>query len=184
LEKAKRLFWRHGFEGTSISMLTDAMGITAPTLYAAFKSKDALYCEALASYSGLIGRVANTETNAVEFPFVATLERFLRSMAERYANAELAPGCMVSVGALQHGPGGDAAAAATAAVRAKMLASFEAEVRKAQARSELPPEADCADLARFYSAVLQGMAVQAKDGSSLHDLNRIVDFAMAAWPKL
>ena len=45
------LFWRHGFEGTSTSQLTAAMGVSPPSLYAAFGSKDGLYREAVALYS-------------------------------------------------------------------------------------------------------------------------------------
>ena len=45
-----RLFWRHGYEGVSFGQLTAALGIAAPSLYAAFGNKAALYREALDRY--------------------------------------------------------------------------------------------------------------------------------------
>ena len=43
LRRAMELFWRHGYEGVSMADLTAAMGIAAPSLYAAFSSKEALF---------------------------------------------------------------------------------------------------------------------------------------------
>src|SRR5215218_9208155 len=58
LEQAVRLFWRKGFEATSMADLTAAMGIGAPSLYAAFGSKEALYAEALSYYQERFGTLA------------------------------------------------------------------------------------------------------------------------------
>src|SRR3984957_1525031 len=50
LSLATRLFWLKGYDGTSILDLTDAIGIEAPSLYAAFGSKKELYAAALRHY--------------------------------------------------------------------------------------------------------------------------------------
>src|SRR3954467_7018846 len=55
LGQATTLFWSKGFEATSIADLTQAMGIGAPSLYAAFGSKEALYAEALRHYAEVNG---------------------------------------------------------------------------------------------------------------------------------
>src|SRR3954469_13206977 len=80
LEAAMTLFWRHGYEGTSIADLTSAMGFTPPTLYAAFGSKEQLYREVLAHYL--------TRGQALsEDPCAYTaIEYHLRDAAEHFTN--------------------------------------------------------------------------------------------------
>ena len=52
LEKALQVFWRRGYAGASLSELTAAMGITRPSLYAAFGNKEELFHKALDLYVG------------------------------------------------------------------------------------------------------------------------------------
>jgi len=180
LDRAVELFWKHGYEGASIALLTDAMGVTPPTLYAAFGSKEALYGEALARYRRREAQAAAPpQAGDTLFDLV---ERFLRDAAQRFAAPGGPRGCMVAVGFLQCGPEGQAAAGAAAAARAEGLALFVAAVDAARARGELPSGVDGAALARFYSAVVEGMAVQAIDGADAAQLDAVVDFALAAWP--
>src|SRR5256885_11333451 len=56
LEQAIDVFWRHGYEATSVSDLTAAMGINPPSLYAAFGDKEKLFLEAVERYQQQIGR--------------------------------------------------------------------------------------------------------------------------------
>src|SRR3984957_16068770 len=51
LEKAMRLFWAKGYEGTSIADLTETLGISKPSLYAAFGDKQSLFRAALERYA-------------------------------------------------------------------------------------------------------------------------------------
>src|ERR1700685_284816 len=55
LEQATELFWRKGYEGTSLSDLTDELGITRPSLYAAFGNKETLFRLALDRYEAKAG---------------------------------------------------------------------------------------------------------------------------------
>ncbi len=65
LDRALTLFWDHGYRGTSMEMLTTAVGVEKPSLYASFGSKDKLYRAALAHYrKWLIGFVRNTISSA------------------------------------------------------------------------------------------------------------------------
>src|SRR3954452_13828883 len=50
LAAALRVFWTKGYEGASLTDLTEAMGIMKPSLYAAFGNKESLFRKALDLY--------------------------------------------------------------------------------------------------------------------------------------
>src|SRR5690606_6207018 len=64
IETAMRLFWRHGYEGVSISDLTKEIGVAPPSLYAAFGSKAGLYREALERYEANFGAIDSASVRA------------------------------------------------------------------------------------------------------------------------
>jgi TetR/AcrR family transcriptional regulator, copper-responsive repressor len=183
LDAAVSLFWRHGYDGTSIAMLTEAMGVTAPTLYSAFVSKEALYCAALSRYQQQEAQ-ANAQVLAESSSLYRLVAGFLRASAARFSAPDGGHGCMISIGSIQCGPDAQAAARATAAARADTLARFVAAFEAGKAKGEIPINADSEALARFYTAVIQGMAVQATDGANIDQLNALVEVALAAWPAL
>src|SRR5919204_30689 len=83
LEGAIAVFWEHGYDATSISLLTQALGIGAPSLYAAFGDKRALFLEALDRYLRTYG--AFTERALAEEPNARdAVERLLREAAAAY----------------------------------------------------------------------------------------------------
>src|SRR5258707_346174 len=51
LNRALNIFWRKGYEGTSLRDPTGAMGITPPSLYAAFGNKESLFRKAMDRYA-------------------------------------------------------------------------------------------------------------------------------------
>jgi AcrR family transcriptional regulator len=183
LAKAAALFWRHGYEGTSIAMLVDAIGVAPPTLYSAFGSKDELFCQVLERYQRA-DMHGGSEAVPDAVPFRHILEHFLRASVGRFTDPQGPKGCMVLVGAVQHGPEGDIAGEAIATARTETLTRLVQALEGARAKREIPPETDCEALARFYMGVLQGMAIQAIDGADRRVLARMVDVAMRAWPAM
>jgi AcrR family transcriptional regulator len=181
LDAAMRLFWRHGYEGTSIADLTKATGVTPPTLYAAFGSKEELYREALAHHRKSEG-TPSVGVISDETPARAGLESFLREAARVFTDPSKPAGCMISIGSLRCAPENEAARKAAAAFRAKAFDGFSARLKRAQKLGELPAGTDIDALARFYTAMVQGMSIQALDGASRAKLDAMVDVAMDAWP--
>jgi TetR/AcrR family transcriptional regulator, copper-responsive repressor len=181
LAAAVDLFWRHGYEGVSISMLTEAMGVTPPTLYTAFGSKQGLYREAVTAYAAS-GRGGAAPRPARLSPY-EIVEAFLHSRAELFTDPSRPPGCMVATGTLRCGLDGLDAAEATTALREAGIERFVRILEAAKQAGDLPPDTDAAAIARFYIAVVQGMSVQAIDGASAADLHRVADAALRAWPK-
>ena len=181
LEAAMLLFWRKGFAATSMSDLCDAMGISSPSLYAAFGSKEALYLEAVEYYARTIGppvwdKLAEGATAR------AGIENLLIAWTESLPKSRATPaGCMALLAAV-----GDEWPATIVRVvkkvRLEMLGTLRSRLETAVARGELPASTDIDGLSRFYLSVFQGMAVQAKDGATSAELRAVAATAMAAWP--
>src|ERR1700741_1030108 len=104
LETAMELFWEHGFDGVSISDLTDATGINRRSLYAAFGSKEHLFSRAVQRYlDGPGGFVAA----ALKQPTaLGAAHSMLPGAADSYTAPGRPRGCLLVHGALA--AGGDA----------------------------------------------------------------------------
>jgi len=183
LERAMRVFWERGYEGASLAALTQAMGINAPSLYAAFGSKEELFREALSLYDATEG--APMTRALTEAPTArAAVETILRANVDLCSDSANPGGCMMVLSATAGSP-------ALGTVRAQLTenrhASEDALRRRldeAVASGELARDTDTAAVAAFYTTVVHGLSIQALDGASSEQLTRIVDAAMAAWEVL
>ena len=170
IQIAMRLFWRCGYEGVSISDLTNAIGIAPPSLYAAFGSKAALYREALDGYGGLPGALSNLSTAKTLHGMVKSL---LRSAVDAVTDPSGEGGCMISTGMIQ------------CASEHADLASEHADRRRrmsdkiADTLTRWLDEGAANSLARYLTAVMQGLSIQARDGATRLDLERVVDEVVA-----
>lgn len=182
LAAATRLFWRKGFTATSISDLCKAMGIGSPSLYAAFKSKEALYAEAIQHYEATYGPPIAAPFEAAGTARAA-IEGFLMASAATLPASDRPGGCMVTLSAVG-GEGCAGLGTAVAEVRAVGLKRIEARLARAVEEGELPATVDKRAIARFYLGVQQGMSVQARDGATREDLEAVARAAMAAWGPL
>ncbi len=164
------LFWRHGYEGVSLAMLTEAIGIAPPSLYAAFGSKAGLYGEALDRYAETMALSLSPEGDDG-----VTLDRAISSMFDRAILSVTASpgvrGCMISTGLLGCHPDHGDLAETLRVRRAALAEQFACELGQ-----WLPPHR-CVDMAAFLCAVLQGVAVQARDGASVESLRTITTTA-------
>ncbi|WP_378732014.1 TetR/AcrR family transcriptional regulator [Nocardia brasiliensis] len=181
LRRAMEVFWEHGYEGSSMNDLTSAMGINSPSLYAAFGGKEALFREAVDLYGQTDG--GYTERALREEPTArAAIEAMLRDNAIAYTVDDKPHGCMVVL------------AGSTYTTRSESIRDFLVEKRlettedirrrldRGVAEGDLAAEVNTAALARFYTTVLYGLSIQARDGASLAELTQSIDCAMAAWP--
>lgn len=181
LSSATCLFWTKGYEATSIADLTKAMGIGAPSLYAAFGSKEALYAEAVDFYNRTYadrfwGRFddAPTAREAVRL-------LLLDSAASLSGEAgKLPSGCMVALSSVR-GEEHEQLGQLVRSSRAAGLVSLETRINQAAAAGEIPASVDAHALGRFVQAVLNGMSILARDGASPLELRDVADVAMLAW---
>ncbi len=181
LDRAMHVFWDKGYDGASLHDLTTAMGIQPASLYKAFGNKQTLFEQALARY--LAGPVAFIQAALSEPTAYAVAERTLRDSAEFLANPQTRCGCMTIQAALVGGKESQPVRKKLVALRLRGQEALLQRFERAQKEGDLEKTADAGDLARFVTAMFQGMTVQAIDGASLQELRRLAQTALRAWPK-
>jgi AcrR family transcriptional regulator len=167
LRSAMHVFWEHGFEGASVTDLTEAMGISAPSLYAAFGDKQALYDAAVDLYE-----MTAVVPPALEAPTArAAFEQMLDRAVELYTRPHHPRGCFVIADPLLRQR------------RAAGRTAIADRLRQAQRAGDLDGEVDVEALTDYIDTVLRGLSAKARDGASRKQLRRIADLALNAWPK-
>lgn len=180
LAAALRVFWSKGYEGASMAELTEAMGITKPSLYAAFGNKEALFHKALDLYEA---EKLDYTRAALEQPTARKVaEHFMRGALEMHASAGDPRGCLGVISSVACGAEAECIKAEVIARRASSQAALVARFQQAQDAGELPPHLDAEGLTSYLYALLQGMAVQAGSGVSRAELERLVNTSLALWP--
>jgi AcrR family transcriptional regulator len=93
LDLARDVFWRKGFQGTSLDDITAATGLAKPSLYAAFGDKNALFLKVLDRYHERI--VANAERALKEGPSARdAIERWLARFVPFCSGVKGTRGCL------------------------------------------------------------------------------------------
>ena len=181
LKSAMELFWSRGYDGVSLTDLQKAMGdITAPSFYAAFGSKEKLFREAVDLYIKT-RQIPIKRALAEEVTARASIEKFLLTTAEFFSQPNKPHGCLVVLGAIN----------CTNTSLQELLRDRRASgerlilqiLRQGVAKGDLPTTVELKALAAFYSTVMNGLAIKARDGASRKELKNIVSSAMAAWDK-
>lgn len=182
LEKAMNLFWRHGYDGTSLGQLTEEIGIAAPSLYSAFGSKEDLFRLAIERYFQTVSSQASEELSTAKTAFEG-LENVLYASAISFSDPNSPFGCMIGIGALRCSSSNQKVQKATARLRQRSYETLRSRLIRAQTGNEIDQSANVDAIADFYSGVVYGMSVLASDGASCDRLTALAKMAMAAWPK-
>ncbi len=180
LAAALRVFWGKGYEGASLSDLTDAMGITRPSLYAAFGNKEALFRKALDLYEA--EKLAYMRVALAEPTARAVAERLLRGAVDSMTGQSEPHGCLGVIHSVACGSEAEAIKAEVVARRASAQAALVDRLERAKRDGDLPADTDIGGLTAYMYAILQGMAIQAGSGASRAELLRLVDTSLAMWP--
>ena len=180
LDAALTVFWRNGYRDASLDELTAAMGISKPSLYAAFGDKAALFGEAFDLY--LAQEAAPAEALLGGDDARAAVRAWLAACAARFTDADRPPGCLACAHAA--GAGGTDEAALLRAADADLATRTALRNRLVRAKSDgrLPAGEPLAPLTDHFAGVLHGLSAAARLGKSRRDLLAAVDVAMRAWP--
>jgi len=181
LDKAVGVFWRQGYEATTLDDLTNAMQIARTSLYHAFGNKEATFRRAVERYAQT--RMGYLD-EAIGLPTArAVAEHYLRSnlMAVTARGGDPA-GCLTIQGGLAAGAADQGVVQFLGDCRAGAEARLAERFRAAAAQGDLPPDEQPAHLAKYLFTVAAGLAVQARAGASRADLASVVERTLSAFP--
>ena len=181
LQQAMLTFWRHGYETSSISELTAAMGITAPSLYTAYGDKKSLFLEAMHRYAGSPDDLAQALAEAPTARDAAL--RMLVGAAEAFTGALTPPGCLLASATASGSSAAVEVQAEVAAVRQGILQRLQGRIARDVADGVLPADTDSQALGLLVIGLIQGMSVLARDGVPRVALVSMAEAAMQAWPE-
>jgi len=181
LDIAMMLFWRHGYEGTSVTALTEAMDINVPSLYAAFGSKQELFRKVISRY---IEKPASYLPTALNEPTARkAAEKLLSGAIEMVMKRGHPDGCLLVHGALAAGPTANPARENLNRCRRRAEEAICHRFERAIAEGDLASDVAPPKLARYIITVIWGMSVQAAGGATRADLSDIAEQALKAWPQ-
>ena len=183
VEQAMFLFWQQGYEATSLSQLKAALGggISAPSFYAAFGSKEALFREAAQRYLDSYARVTECLWDDGLAPRDA-IELALRQSVRMQSEPGHPPGCMVALGCMS-APTAEHAAVAEPLTqsRARTRAGFVRCAQRGVAGGALSAGTDAAALAAVFDSFLSGVSIQARDGVGYAVLDAAITQILRVW---
>jgi AcrR family transcriptional regulator len=184
LRQALDVFWERGYEGTSLSDLAQAMGIASASIYACFGSKEALFRQVMALYGATSGEPPRRALR--EQPTArAAIQAMLRATADEITRPGIPHYCMFILAAPTGAIENSGVREFLAGLRRGMLAEIRDRLARGVADGDLVASPASLDaIARYYTTVVQGLSVQARDGATRADLETVITCAMAAWDTL
>ncbi len=181
LSAALKVFWRKGYEAASLTDLTEAMGITRPSLYCAFGNKEALFKKALDLYEReklcFIDNALNAPT-----AYEAVERMLLKGLDVQTADPETL-GCMGVNSVLScQGVASESVRRELIERRLDVESRLRERFERARLEGDLSADCDPATLAAFIMTLAQGIALQAGMGMKREMLREVVVTALQAWP--
>jgi AcrR family transcriptional regulator len=180
LAQALRVFWQRGYEGASMAELTGAMGITKPSLYAAFGNKESLFKKALDLYER--DKMAYVAEALAAPTCRQVAETFLRGAVDMTTSTCDPRGCLGVISSVACSAEAESIREEVTRRRASSNQALIERFAQANAIGELPDGVEPEALARYLMAVLQGLALQAGNGATRAELDQLVDTTLAMWP--
>jgi len=172
LRCALNVFWQKGYEPASVAQLCAAMGINPPSLYAAFGNKARLFLEAVHYYERVFWLAARSRMET-EPDVICAISGFFAEAAEILTSTTAPCGCLVVLSAINVSSESQPVIDALKDLRRDSLERFLLRLSRARDDGQLPGGRDVAALAATLHALIEGMSIQARDGATRMDLERI-----------
>ncbi len=180
LRQAMLLFWRHGYEGTSLHALTEALGVTPPSIYTAFGDKKQLFLEAMRCYAG---DPADMETSLAAAQTARdAVHEMLVAAAIAFTGEATPKGCLLASATASGSQASADVRSAVSEVRRGIATRLASRINHDVVVGKLPASTNAAALSDLILAVVQGMSVLARDDVPRERLLALAEQSMLAWP--
>ncbi len=180
LHQAMLLFWQHGYEATSLNVLTTALGVTPSSIYSVFGDKKRLFLEAVSKYlSGPVTSQSIIDEAENGRDAAMTL---MSTAAVAFTGSNTPAGCLLASSAMSCSKLANDVKDELATIRRGIETQLREKVISSVRAGKLPTDTDAEALASLTMAVIQGMSTLARDGATRDKLIKLADTAMSAWP--
>ena len=178
VEKAMMVFWRKGFEATSVTDLEVETGVGRKSLYRTFHDKHDLFLKALETYRRLLS-ARNLAPMMEPDAGLDTISRFLRGLAAYGGTEEAKMGCLICNTALERSTDDPEAARQVQLYFDQIRRAFANALNGAVKRGELPADTDVSRHANYLLGILQSVCVLGRSGADADVILDVVETALA-----
>jgi AcrR family transcriptional regulator len=157
LQKAMQVFWREGYDAASISILTEAMDINAPSFYSAFGSKENLFCRVLDAYHAPFVVMA-TELMSAPQGTLESFQQLLTSSSKSQCGMETVDGCLIVTSGVMVFRQDSEIGKKLAELVEINRRMFVARLKKGQRDGDVSPSVNARQIADYVNGLLHAMA--------------------------
>lgn len=177
LKKAMYVFWEKGYEGTTMADLIASIGMKAPSIYAAFGNKDAIFKEVVECYLPIVveGQLAALNSSS---DIERAVDNTLKACVHLYTNPLNPHTCLIMTAAINAAPEHAEHVTALKKLRQAYHKAWEKRFQQAMRAHQLDEGVKPAELADFFTTLIQGMTIKARDGASKQALVKTTKIAM------
>ena len=180
LDKAMVLFWKQGYEATSITDLTECMGIRRGSLYDTFGDKRSLYLDALKRYIA-IGQTRTNTLLAQDGTLQEVLEYFFQDYIDLLLSDPASRGCFLVNASLEMAPHNSEVNKIVSSAFQEIEEAFYVRLTEVSSADDLPSTQDARQLAHFLSATLVSIRVFARTKRDRRVLQDTVKTALSVF---
>lgn len=177
LKKAMHVFWEKGYEGTTMADLIESIGMKAPSIYAAFGNKDAIFKEVVRCYLPVVVEGQLSALNSSSKIYKA-VENTLKACVGLYTCDDNPHTCLIMTAAINTAPEHSEHIETLRSLREKYKSAWEKRFKQAKLEQQLSADANPGELAEYFTTLIQGMTIKAKDGASRDALISVTNIAL------
>lgn len=177
LKKAMYVFWEKGYEGTTMANLIESIGMKAPSIYAAFGNKDAIFKEVVAHYLPIVADGQLATLNRTPDIFEA-VEKTLSECVRLFTSADNPHTCLIMTAAINASPENNEHVESLKKLRKDYKENWESRFERAKKEGQLKSDLTPQQLSEYFVTIIQGMSLSAKDGARKEDIAKTSEIAL------
>jgi len=179
LDIAMQLFWRKGYESTSLQDLVSAMGVSKSSFYQTFTSKHHLFQQAIHNYQKMLSDNLQIQLQQAESG-KAFIESLFYGVEREVSGSDARRGCLLMNTASEFSQT-DAEIAGLVSDSLDHIADiFKQAILQAQSENKISKDKNAQDLAIYLVSNMSGLKNMVKAGADKKTIKGIVDIALSA----